>query len=75
VLEEVEGAALALVDLEIEGGPLVEPEEARANGGEHLDQVGNLQDLEASLEGNQEQAMVLASRPSASASWPVGEWV
>jgi hypothetical protein len=68
MLEEVEGAALALVDLETEGGPLVRAEEARACGDKHLDQVGNLPELEASLEGNQEQALVLAS-------WPVGECV
>jgi hypothetical protein len=30
--------------------------------------------LQVALEGNHEGAMVLASRPPESASWPVGEW-
>jgi hypothetical protein len=63
------------VDLATEVGPLAEPEEAQAQGNEHLDQVGDPPELKVLLEGNQERAMVLASRSSASASWSIGEWV
>jgi hypothetical protein len=69
-LHEDEGVTLALADVETEVGPLAEPKEARA-----LDQAGDPLEPEVWLEGNQERAMVLASRPSASASWSVGEWV
>jgi hypothetical protein len=74
-LEEDEGVTPASVDLETEAGPFTEPEEARARGDEHLDQVGGPPKQEVLLDWNQERAMVLASRPSTSASWSIGEWV
>jgi hypothetical protein len=61
-LEENEGATLALADMETEARLLAEPEEARTWGDEHLDQVGDPSVLQAALEGNQERAVVLASR-------------
>jgi hypothetical protein len=74
-LEEDEGATLAPADMETKFELLAKPEEARARGDEHLDQVGDPPEPEVSLEGNLERAMVLASRPPESESWPVWEWV
>jgi hypothetical protein len=62
--------------VETETELLAERKEVRTGaGGEHPDQEGDPSALQAAAEGNQEWAMVLASRPSRSASGSVAKWV
>jgi hypothetical protein len=74
-LWEDEGATPALADVETETELLTKRKEVRTRGDEHPDQESDPSVLRAALEGNQERAMVRASRPSRSTSGSVAEWV